>query len=47
LKGIYNHLADRAAVVVVSPDPPEVQQRFAQSRGWKFPMVSHRAHASR
>jgi predicted dithiol-disulfide oxidoreductase (DUF899 family) len=42
LNGIYHHLADRAAVVVSSPDPPEVQQRFAASRGWKFPMVSHR-----
>jgi predicted dithiol-disulfide oxidoreductase (DUF899 family) len=41
LNGIYHHLADRAAVVVSSPDPPEVQQRFAASRGWKFPMVSH------
>jgi predicted dithiol-disulfide oxidoreductase (DUF899 family) len=41
LNGIYDHLANRAAVVVSSPDPPEVQQRFAQSRGWKFPMVSH------
>ena len=29
LNGIYHHLADRAAVVVASPDPPEVQQRFA------------------
>lgn len=41
LNGIYDHLADRAAVVVSSPDPPEMQQRFAQSRGWKFAMVSH------
>ena len=41
LNGIYDHLADRTAVVVSSPDPPDVQQRFAQSRGWKFPMVSH------
>ena len=41
LNGIYHHLADRAAVVVSSPDPPEVQQRFAQNRGWTFPMVSH------
>ena len=41
LNGIYQHLADRAAVVVASPDPPEVQQRFAAGRGWKFPMVSH------
>ena len=41
LNGIYHHLGDRAALVVSSPDPPEVQQRFAASRGWKFPMVSH------
>lgn len=40
--GVYDHLADRAAFVVSSPDAPEVQQRFANSRGWKFPMVSHR-----
>ena len=39
--GIYAHLADRAAFVVSSPDSPEAQQRFATSRGWKFPMVSH------
>ncbi len=38
--GIYPHLADRAAFVVASPDPPEVQREFAQSRGWRFPMVS-------
>ena len=39
--GIYPHLADRAAFVVASPDPPATQQRFAASRGWRFPMVSH------
>ena len=39
--GIYPHLADRAAFVVVSPDPPAAQQKFAASRGWRFPMVSH------
>jgi predicted dithiol-disulfide oxidoreductase (DUF899 family) len=39
--GIYHHLADRAAFVVSSPDPPQVQHEFAQSRGWRFPMVSH------
>ncbi len=39
--GIYDHLADRAAFVVASPDKPEVQRKFAQSRGWRFPMVSH------
>jgi predicted dithiol-disulfide oxidoreductase (DUF899 family) len=40
--GIYHHLADRAAFVVSSPDPLEVQQQFAASRSWRFPMVSHR-----
>jgi predicted dithiol-disulfide oxidoreductase (DUF899 family) len=39
--GIYPHIADRAAFVIVSPDPPDVQQSFAASRGWRFPMVSH------
>lgn len=40
--GTYDHLADRAAFVVASPDSPEVQQSFAASRGWRFPMVSDR-----
>ncbi len=39
--GIYHHLADRAAFVVSSPDPPAAQKKFAASRGWRFPMVSH------
>ena len=39
--GIYDHLADRAAFVISSPDTPEVQKAFAASRGWRFPMVSH------
>jgi len=39
--GAYDHLSNRAAFVVASPDPPEKQRQFAQSRGWKFPMVSH------
>ncbi|HEV2097343.1 MAG TPA: DUF899 family protein, partial [Stellaceae bacterium] len=39
--GVYDHLANRAAFVVSSPDMPEVQKRFAASRGWRFPMVSH------
>lgn len=39
--GVFAHLADRAAFVVSSPDSPEVQQKFAASRGWRFPMVSH------
>lgn len=40
--GVYPHLADRAAFVVGSPDSPELQRDFAASRGWRFPMLSHR-----
>lgn len=39
--GVLAHLEDRAAFVVASPDSPAVQKTFAQSRGWKFKMVSH------
>jgi predicted dithiol-disulfide oxidoreductase (DUF899 family) len=39
--GVYEHLANRAAFVVSSPDPPMAQQAFARKRGWRFPMVSH------
>jgi predicted dithiol-disulfide oxidoreductase (DUF899 family) len=39
--GIYQHLASRAAFVVSSPDRPEAQKKFAASRSWRFPMVSH------
>jgi predicted dithiol-disulfide oxidoreductase (DUF899 family) len=39
--GLYPHVADRAAFVVSSPDSPALQRRFARSRGWGFPMVSH------
>jgi predicted dithiol-disulfide oxidoreductase (DUF899 family) len=39
--GVFEHLRDRAAFVVSSPDTPRRQQSFAASRGWKFPMVSN------
>ena len=39
--GVYDHLADRAAFVLATPNTPEVQKQFAKSRGWRFPMVSH------
>ena len=39
--GVYDHLASRAAFVVASPNPVEVQKRFAAGRGWRFPMVSY------
>lgn len=39
--GAYDHLANRAAFVISSPDAPDLQKRFAEKRGWRFPMVSH------
>ncbi len=39
--GIHQHVVTRAGFVVSSPDRPAVQHKFAESRGWKFPMVSH------
>ena len=39
--GIHQHVIRRAAFAASSPDRPSVQQKFAESRGWKFPMVSH------
>ncbi len=38
--GIFNHIWQRAGFALVSPDSPEVQRDFADSRGWKFPMFS-------
>jgi predicted dithiol-disulfide oxidoreductase (DUF899 family) len=38
--GVFEHLRDRAAFVVSSPDSPECQKSFAAGRGWRFPMVS-------
>lgn len=39
--GSLEHLEDRAAFVISSPDLPDVQKTFADSRNWKFTMVSH------
>jgi predicted dithiol-disulfide oxidoreductase (DUF899 family) len=41
LNGFLPHLEDRFSVVLLSKDPPEVQQRFAHSRGWRYRMASH------
>jgi AraC-like DNA-binding protein/predicted dithiol-disulfide oxidoreductase (DUF899 family) len=38
--GLSHHLTDRAAFVVCTPDPPEVQKRFAEKRNWTFRMIS-------
>jgi predicted dithiol-disulfide oxidoreductase (DUF899 family) len=40
--GVYPHLADRAAFVLVSPDTVAAQKKFAKGRGWHFPIVSGR-----
>jgi predicted dithiol-disulfide oxidoreductase (DUF899 family) len=39
--GVYDHLRDRAAFALSSPNAPDVQAKFAAERGWRFPMVSH------
>jgi predicted dithiol-disulfide oxidoreductase (DUF899 family) len=39
--GVLPHLENRAAFVVASPDDPQTQAEFAQSRFWRFRMVSH------
>jgi predicted dithiol-disulfide oxidoreductase (DUF899 family) len=41
LNGFLPHLEDRFSVVLLSKDPPELQKRFANSRGWRFNMASH------
>ncbi len=35
------HLESAVSVVMVSKDAPDVQRRFANSRGWRFRMASH------
>lgn len=40
LNGQLLHLENRAAIVLISPDPPEVQREFATSRNWGFAMAS-------
>ncbi len=39
--GVYDHLRNRAAFVLSSPDAPEPQRQFAAGRGWRFPMISY------
>lgn len=38
--GLADHLASRAAFVLVSPDEPAVLGDFASGRGWKFDCAS-------
>ena len=38
--GVREHLENRAALAVVTPDAPAIQQGFAEGRGWTFRMLS-------
>jgi predicted dithiol-disulfide oxidoreductase (DUF899 family) len=38
--GIVDHFENRAGFALVSPDDPQAQKAFAQSRGWKFRVLS-------
>jgi len=39
--GVFDHINDRAAFALTSPDEPTKQKKFAESRGWRFPVISH------
>lgn len=39
--GLLPHLESAMSVVLVSKDPPDVQRRFANERGWRFRLASH------
>lgn len=39
--GFVPHLESALSLVLVSKDAPEVQRRFATSRGWRFRLASH------
>ena len=39
--GLLAHLESVLSVVLLSKDPPDVQRRFANARGWRFRLASH------
>ena len=41
LNGLLAHLESALSVVLLSKDPPEVQRRFGNARGWRFRFASH------
>ena len=41
LNGFVPHLESTMALALVSKDAPDVQRRFANSRGWRFNLASH------
>lgn len=40
LNGVLDHVQSRTAVLVTSPDAPDVQTAFSATRGWRFAMAS-------
>ena len=43
--GVSQHLKDRAAFVISSPDSVDIQQAYRSARGWDFQMVSVKNNA--
>jgi len=41
LNGFVPHLESAMSLVLVSKDAPDLQRRFANSRGWRFNLASH------
>ncbi len=41
LNGFVPHIESTMALAMVSRDDPELQRRFANSRGWRFHLASH------
>jgi len=41
INGVLAHLESVMSVVLVSKDTPQIQRRFASSRGWRFRLASH------
>ena len=39
--GFLPHLESTISVVLVSKDAPQLQRKFANSRGWRFRLASH------
>ena len=39
--GFLPHLESTISVVLVSKDAPQIQRKFANSRGWRFRLASH------
>ncbi len=38
--GVFEHMKNRIPTIFVSPDDPQTQKEFAESRGWNFDMYS-------